>query len=66
MSSVMDYDEYFVNLLAARVGKEAAKRYLRIKRIDLKLSFIKPQDKVLDVGVGLFKTLFYFRKWAVS
>lgn len=55
-----------MNLLAARVGKEAAKRYLRIKRIDLKLSFIKPQDKVLDVGVRLFKTLFYFRKWAVS
>jgi ubiquinone/menaquinone biosynthesis C-methylase UbiE len=47
-----DYDKLCINLLANIVSKDAAKRYLRIKRIDLELSLIKYQDKILDVGCG--------------
>lgn len=59
----LDYDEHVVKLLAgSNVDKDAARRYLRIKRIDLKLSRVRPQDVILDVGCGFGQDCILFSK----
>jgi hypothetical protein len=49
MSPMVDYDEQITSILASRVGKEVARRYLQIKHIGSKI-FVRSKDSLLDVG----------------
>jgi ubiquinone/menaquinone biosynthesis C-methylase UbiE len=43
--------------------KDEIMRYLRVKRVDLELTPIKPHDVVLDVGCGFGQDCVLFSKW---